>query len=539
VRAELWETITNTQDPEVSPDVGVLWAQYCDVYVEPARMDRELFEETLSDFWVHFLALAKGGPRLKQKFLDRIIFQLDDTVYPPEGRRMVAEYCQAVKDDLAKEILERYWPEPLPGDFSREDALKEFFHYQPTRMVARREHGEGEGSKEEKTITAPSLMEYEKVVMVGDGGVGKTRLMFELEKDLAAQVAAGSHALCLPLYVEAKYMPQPTTEDFDRYLQTRLSHTFSQSKYSERKLKGFSRYLRRNGHIVTLVDAFDQVMDQDKERNVIQFLSNRALLGCCRCVVTTRPIKEDALCSSLRKAGFSSKSMFKIVDLMGFDEEELGRFFGPRCFLLVEPIRRSLPYRGDREPSFVHIPMLARLLKIMAVNGELPEDEADGALTAARVMMGFVDFIKRWQIEKDGAGGNAAKYTTMLRKIQGLSLKTLEAGMVKDFDRDAFAETEALDFLGEHSFEEHWEIMKRIEFIRPFIDLEDESSIRETRYQFHHQMFQEYFAAQALERLCRGPAQVETSEQWQASMRKLKYMEVVGQFFAELIDFSS
>lgn len=540
VKAELWETITNTQYPEVSPDFDILWAQYCEVYEEPARMKRELFEETMADFWVHFLTRAKEGPQLKGKFFDRIMFQLDDTVYPPEGRHIIAEYCAAVKDDLAKEILERYWPEPLPEDFSRQDVLKEFFQYQPTRMLVRREHGEGGESKQEEEITASSLLEYEKVVMVGDGGVGKTRFMYELEKDLAAQVAARKHALCLPLYVEAKYMPQPTTDDFDHYLQTRLSHTFSKHKYSERKLRGFSRYLRRHGLIVALIDASDQVMDQGKERNIIRFVTNRALLGCCRCVVSTRPIKEEALrsSSSLKKTGGDSKSTFKTIDIMAFDEHDLGRFFGPRYFPVVEPILRRLPYRGDREPSFVHIPMLARLLKIMAVNGEVPGDEADRALTAAHVMMGFVDFIKKWQIKKDGAEDRSAKYTTMLRKIQRLSLKTL--GKVKDFDREyAFNEEEALDFLGEDSFEEHWDLMKRIEFIRPFIDLEDETSMQEAQYRFHHQMFQEYFAARELERLYSQPAKGGTAEEWQASMRKLGYMEVVGRFFAELIDLQS
>jgi formylglycine-generating enzyme required for sulfatase activity len=178
--------------------------------------------------------------------------------------------------------------------------------------------------------------------------------------------------------------------------------------------------------------------------------------------------------------------------------------------------------------------MFARLVKIMAVNGKFDSPEAINANSHSQIMQMFVDFVVNKQAKKDKTPETPqerkAKYEWMLRKIGDLSLKTLKNGMIYTFDRHY-----AMDILGEDSFEKHWPLMERIEFIRPFFDYESEKCVKERKHRFQHQIFQEFFAADELRRLhCSG--RDKDREEMRSAMENMKYMPEVGRFFSDMIE---
>ena len=70
--------------------------------------------------------------------------------------------------------------------------------------------------------------------------MGKTRFMFELVKQLAAEVAKESTEP-LPLYFQASDFVGATEDDLVKILKTRLREALDLGKYSDGKIKGFIR----------------------------------------------------------------------------------------------------------------------------------------------------------------------------------------------------------------------------------------------------------------------------------------------------------
>ena len=77
----------------------------------------------MSEFWTCFLSEVKESKILSGVYLEKIIFQLDETVYPAEGRRMIAEYCGVMAKKLEEKIFIRYKPSKreIPDNFSEEE----------------------------------------------------------------------------------------------------------------------------------------------------------------------------------------------------------------------------------------------------------------------------------------------------------------------------------------------------------------------------------------------------------------------------------
>jgi hypothetical protein len=110
VKTQLWKSLTDKLHPESIPDFDILYGAYCEIYFEYARIERNLFDKTMSEFWTCFLCEVKESKILSGVYLEKIIFQLDETVYPAEGRRMISEYCGVMAKKLEEKIFIRYRP---------------------------------------------------------------------------------------------------------------------------------------------------------------------------------------------------------------------------------------------------------------------------------------------------------------------------------------------------------------------------------------------------------------------------------------------
>ena len=534
VKRQLWKSLTDKQHPERIPDFDILYRAYCEIYFEYARIERNLFDKTMSEFWTCFLSEVKESKILSGAYLEKIIFQLDETVYPAEGRRMIAEYCDAMAKKLEDKIFIRYKPSKreIPDTFSEEEVKNEFLSYKRTRMVLTQENHE-RGDEKELVIEGDSYLEHHKIILVGDGGVGKTRFLQELEKDLATDIASNDQSLdYLPIFIEAREFEKGTTDELEEKLKTKLAEGLNETKYTDGKFKGFIRYLRKYRKLFPLIDAFDQVKSEN-EPVVCEALASDALFGKCKCFISTRQARQGALEEGIKDKGVDP-GLFKKIRLMPFEKHELEAFFKEKYYPGVKPLIDKLDPRENQDINIIQIPMFARLVKIMAVNGEFDSPEAINTNSHAQIMQMFVDFVVNRQAEKDKTTETPqerkAKYAWMLRKIGDLSLKTLENGRIYTFDRDY-----AMDILGEDSFEKHWPLMERIEFIRPFFDYESEECVKEQQHRFQHQMFQEFFAADELRRLY-SLGREKDREEMQSAMENIKYMPEVGRFFSDMIE---
>jgi formylglycine-generating enzyme required for sulfatase activity len=559
VKTQLWMSLTDKQHPERIPDFDILYDAYCGIYLESARIERNLFDKTMSEFWTCFLSEVKESKILSGAYLEKIIFQLDETVYPAEGRRMITEYCSVMAKKLKEKIFIRYRPSKreIPETFSEEEVKNEFLNYKRTRMVFIQE-GHERGDEKEQVIEGDSYLDHHKIILVGDGGVGKTRFLQELEKDLATDIASNDQPLdYLPIFIEAREFERGTTDELEEKLKTRLAEGFNETKYTDGKIKGFIRYLLKYRKLFPLIDAFDQVKSEN-EPVVCEALASDALFGRCKCFISTRQGRQRALEKGIKDKGVDP-GLFEKIRLMPFEKHELKAFFKEKYFPGVKPLIDKLDshkkqvinliFRDFMDPwlkkdeldshkkqdiNLLQIPMFARLVKIMAVNGKFDSPEAINTNSHSQIMQMFVDFVVNRQAEKDKTTESPqerkAKYEWMLRKIGNLSLKTLENGIIYTFDREY-----AMDILGEDSFEKHWPLMERIEFIRPFIDYESKECIREQQHRFQHQIFQEFFAADELRRLyCSNRDQ--DREEMQSAMENMKYMPEVGRFFSDMIE---
>jgi formylglycine-generating enzyme required for sulfatase activity len=534
VRYELWNTLTDSRNPERIPDFNNLYKAYCEIYEESARIERPLFDKALQEFWTHFLDKAKQSQVFAQFFKDKILFQLDKTVFPHEGRQMMAEYCQGMAQRLEDQAFHKFRPRELDHtDFSEKKVKEEFLDYRRTTLTYVEEHdGRGLRSGKEQAIEGDSFLHDNKIIFIGPGGVGKTRFMFELVKKLVAEIAsASSSPTYLPLYLQAAEFVGATEDDLIKLLKTRMREVLDRGRYPDKKIRGFVRYLQMYGKLFPVIDAFDQIRPE-QEDILFRLIATGVLFGKCKTYLSTRPYKLDQLKKGIDLQGADSRQ-FRVIEIQPFEVDELPVFFKDYHERVKPLIDRLAGGRG--EMNLIQLPLFARLVKIMAIKGRFMPSEAMGAASRATLMRHFVDFVVDEQSEKDKIPDQAkedklADYREMLKKIEHLSLKTLEHGQIYTFDREY-----AQDILGK-SFRHHWPRMERIGFINKFFDYESEASLAEPRHRFQHQIFQEYFAARELYTLCRTCDGGPDRPTMRAVMETMKYMPEVGHFFAELIE---
>jgi len=387
---------------------------------------------------------------------------------------------------------------------------------------------------ERETIEGDSFLDENKIIFMGPGGVGKTRFMFELVKRLVADIACEAAGVeYLPLYFQAAEFVGAAEDDLVKLLKTKVREGLDViARYPDGKIRGFVRYLRMYSRLFPVIDACDQVRPEQEEI-LFKLIGSDVLFGTCKTYLSTRPYKLDQLMKGIQSQGVDSRK-FRLIEIHPFEFYELAIFFKD-YYKSVEPLIDKLKPRKEQEINLIQLPLFARLMKIMAIKGRFQPPAALVAASRASLMRQFVDFVVDEQSEKDKIPDQAkedkcANYEAMLRKIEHLSLKTLEAGQIYTFDREY-----AQDILGE-SFPRYWPLMKRIEFIDRFFDYENEASLAEPKHRYRHQIFQEYFVARALCRLyriCDGGPERPTMR---AAMENMKYMPEVGHFFAELIE---
>ncbi len=534
IRQELWDTLTDSRNPEHIPNFNILYEVYCEIYVEQARIERPLFDQALGAFWNHFLDQARKSQLFSQFFKDKIIFQLDETVFPHEGQEMIIEYCRSMAKKLDEHAFLKFRPwELVKTDFSEEKVRKEFLDYRRTRLTyAPKNYDSAVRSGEEQAIEGNSFLADKKIIFIGPGGVGKTRFMFDLVKKLVAEMAKGSTDH-LPLYFQASDFVGATDDDLVKILKTRLREALDLESYSDGKIRGFVRYLRMYGKLFPVIDAFDQIRPEQEE-NLFRLISSDVLFGKYKTYLSTRPYKLDQLLKGIDRQGSDSRK-FHVIEIHPFELDELPFFF-KGYYNRVEPLIDKLKQRQEQGINLIQLPMFARLVKIMAIKGRFQLPWTIAAANRSSLMRQFVDFVVDEQSEKDKIPAQdkeekRANYDAMLQKIEQLSLKTLEAGQVYTFDKEY-----AQEILGDESFRRNWPLMKRIEFIDKFIDYESEESLAEPIHRFQHQIFQEYFVAKELCRLYRKAEERPDRPEMRAAMEKMKYMPEVGQFFAELIE---
>jgi len=534
IRQELWDTLTDNRNPEHIPDFNILYEVYCEIYVEQARIERTLFDKALGVFWTHFLDQARKSQLFSQFFKNKIIFQLDETVFPHEGQQMMAEYCQGMAQRLDKQAFHKFRPRELDHtDFPEEKVKEEFLDYRRTTLAYVQEHeGRGLHSGKEQAIDGDSFLYDNKIIFIGPGGVGKTRFMFELVKQLAVEIDKGSTDH-LPLYFQASDFVGATEDDLVKILKTRLREALDLGNYSDGKIKGFVRYLRMYGKLFPVIDAFDQIRPEQEE-NLFRLIASEALFGKCKTYLSARPYKLAQLLKGIDRQGFDSRK-FRVIEVHPFKLDELPVFF-KGYYNRVKPLIDKLKQGQEQGINLIQLPMFARLVKIMVIKGRFQQPETIADANRSSLMRQFVNFVVDEQSEKDKIPAQdkeekRANYDAMMQKIEQLSLKTLEAGQIYTFDKEY-----AQDILGDESFRRNWPLMKRIEFIDKFFDYESEKPLAEPKHRFQHQIFQEYFAAKELCRLYRKSEGGPDRPEMRAAMENMKYMPEVGQFFAELIE---
>jgi len=534
IRQELWDTLTDSRNPEHVPDFNILYEVYCEIYVEQARIERPLFDKALGAFWIHFLDQARKSQLFSQFFKDKIIFQLDETVFPHEGQEMIIEYCRGMAKKLDVQAFHKFRPRELDKtDFSEKKVRNEFLDYRRTRLTyAPKNYDSAVRSGKEQAIEGNSFLEENKIIFIGQGGVGKTRFMFELVKQLVAEVAKGSTDP-LPLYFQASDFVGATEDDLVKILKTRLREALDLGKYSDGKIKGFVRYLRMYDKLFPVIDAFDQIRPEQEE-NLFRLIASEALFGKCKTYLSARPYKLDQLLKGIDRQGSDSRK-FHVIEIHPFKLDELPFFF-KGYYNRVGPLIDKLKQRQEQGINLIQLPLFACMVKIMAIKGRFQQPETIADANRSSLMRQFIDFVVDEQSEKDRIPAQdkeekRTNYEVMMQKIEQLSLKTLEVGQIYTFDKEY-----AQDILGDESFRRNWPLMKRIEFIDKFIDYESKESLAEPKHRFQHQIFQEYFAAIELCRLYRKAEEKPDRPEMRAAMEKMKYMPEVGQFFAELIE---
>jgi formylglycine-generating enzyme required for sulfatase activity len=531
-------------------------AAYCNVHASifiDESLNEKRFRSIINKGWGNHIQLDDN--RISRVASDE---RFNDGV----ARELMVEYCKAATKYYEHKILNQFWPEGLPSSISDDDIIEEFFKYKPTQLID--SYGQKINyTQNSKKINVTSLLNDENTMIFGNGGVGKTRFMLELAKSLTRDCAEGNCEPCVPIYFEAKFLLDNKISEFEQYVHKYLIHIFL-SKYPKKKISAFADYLFQNNKIIALIDAFDQVMNRSKEERIVFLLESKLFFGNCLWVISSRPTKQNDLIVFLKRAGYKEDQVV-YLRLLPFDDSEFEAFIGPKYFPKIKPILkylnnaslqsyfskeefpffmvhrgeiRSFPINDDYKASnFIQIPVLARMLKLLAIRNQLPVLDNQKILNSAWLMEEFAESIKKRQIEIEGSE-NEDLYDRMYWNLHELSLKTLQDKNILNFKgKYVFNKYTIYTHMKEERYKEYWQPMLRSGLIKLFVDIEDEIFYEDKVYRFHHQMFQDFFAAKAIRMLFRNYKNGYSSlEKLNENLEKLEYIQSVGEFLAELME---
>ncbi|MFQ5330033.1 MAG: SUMF1/EgtB/PvdO family nonheme iron enzyme [Thermodesulfobacteriota bacterium] len=227
---------------------------------------------------------------------------------------------------------------------------------------------------------------------------------------------------------------------------------------------------------------------------------------------------------------------FKRARLMPFDREKgLPEYFGEKYIKRVEGAIDRLDTGRVNEANLVQIPLFARILKEMAVKGEVGKKET--FRSRADILERYVNFVMRDQASKEKGAEvkvKEAAYETMRKFIGTLSVGLLSMGKEQNFTRD-----DAVEALNDD--DEIWERYSPLmgkTFMRRFLGFEDEGHVHNKRYRdhyrYHHRIFQEFLAAESLYQLYRRTKK-KYRVQLLEELAEIDYRSDLGEFFADMV----
>lgn len=327
------------------------------------------------------------------------------------------------------------------------------------------------------------------VVFTGNGGIGKTRFLQELERKEIERMQTRSVPEYLPLYLEARQLEGiKTLEALIPVIAGELAKVFRQAgkaSYSQEKLRALVGLLLQEGKLFPLVDAFDQ-LPNNQETVIADILVHPHLFGECRRFLSTRPGDLKSLQTNIRKAAMDPDTV-RIVWLHPFTDEQLQDYFGQRYREIDELHARLASQNSGREGrvGLLHVPLLARYLKTMLVRGKRFVD----VRSRSAIMEQFVDHIIKEQVEKyrvnetTPVNGLDAQYSQLKDLLGCLALETVADERRNKF---VFNEKRVRRILGATDYATFTH-MRQAEFVRPFLDDENRPLFR-----FQHQLLQEF-----------------------------------------------
>lgn len=533
-------------DVRTDPDWGKLYKAYKDEFAEsPTFIPRERFDQCMNAVWGEFRRATRDHPLFQGCYLAQVLRSLDTGVTAEDARPLMREYCRLRAVLCDEKVFARYKPErgSLSEDLSTEDIRREFCRYIPTPLSQEEDRKKMEETSS-RPVTKDWLLEQEAVILVGEGGVGKTRFLEDLEMELCEKLAEEPHPVVVPMYFPAASLANLRTgDDLIAIIKKRLVETFGPLAGSDpgTRMEGLARRLLNDKWIFALIDAFDQVPN-NCERVVADVLVSRALFGACKRIVSTRPYDQKALKDEINGLG-ADTGLFEVVFLHPFAKDQLPNFFGA-SFKRVVPLLPQLATSGEAKKkgadpeNLLCIPLLSRLVKLMAMEGRI-----DGIRNRTDLMSRFVDHIIEVQGRKDKCreGGTVRSmeplYRQMMKKIERLALVLLAEGWKQDFPQEYVLDRDWRTDVFGASWAQDWEFCERIEFLQPLFDYEGPRSIDAPTHRFQHLLLQEYLAAKALWTLYRKDGgTAEGREELLRHLSKIRYNTgEMSRFLAELI----
>ncbi|MBW1741737.1 MAG: SUMF1/EgtB/PvdO family nonheme iron enzyme [Deltaproteobacteria bacterium] len=544
-----WEAFINAfikGDVHTGPDWGKLYQAYREEFADSATfIPQERFNQCMNAVWGEFQKATRDHPLFRNCYLAQVLRSLDAGVSAEDARRLMREYCRLRAVLRKKKVFARYKPErgSLPDALSDHDIRREFCRYIPTPLSQEEDRRKMEETPS-RPVTREWLLEQEAVILVGEGGVGKTRFLEDLEMKLCEELSKEPHPEMVPMYFTAAELAKVRTgDDLTAMIKDNLVETFGPLAGSDpgTRMEGLGRRLLNERRIFALIDAFDQVPNKC-ERAVADILVSTALFGACKRIVSTRPYDRESLSDEIKELG-ADPGGFRVVCLHPFAEDQLPDFFGD-SFRWVEPLLPQLATSGEARKTdagpgnLLCIPLLARLVKLMAVEGRI-----EGIRNRTDLMGRFVDHIIAVQGRKDKCreAGTVRTmeplYRQMMKKIERLALVLLAEGWKQDFPQGYVMDRDwHTDVFGD-SWAKEWELGERIEFLQPLFDYEGLRSLDPPTHRFQHLLLQEYLAAKALWTLYRKDrGNMEGREELLTHLSKIRYNTgEMSRFLAELI----
>ncbi len=464
------------------PDVKKLYSIYLNTFTS-GEIPKDTFIDVFDYFWEFLRIEIRRLETLKQRDVERILYQMDGYVSPQEIKSYINQYCDKMflqcEEDFTKglcytdEYCEKY------------KYVIPIIEWSKTKFIA-----------EPKPISIKDeirSLENTRVAFMGNAGVGKTTFMLWLEKELLKEGK-------LALYFRASEITSDTDKHLTEKITTKLKEVFGE-EIPEPKMKGFVRELKRDEKIIFIIDAFDQIANEnyDVVNTAIKNINSN-----CPVFISTRPYSLERL------EGYHDT--YYVAEMKEFEERQLKDYFGLDDY-------EKASHLTSRAEGLINIPLLARFTKYLMLSG-VSADVNNKAELFERIITKLIE-KEIENIRRARKRVSKHKYKDMESMLAEISLKSLRKG-----HKGYFLEEEVRG----HS--EYLDLFEETQFIKHIVDYE---GFFETEHYYQHPNFQEYYGSLQLFRLYREG----NIDELFKSLSNIQYAPEVGLFFSELITLKS